>query len=152
MQIKISIFIIYLLLSIIFLGCSGINRETALPAVKVVFLHYNINGTHILEIKNTEPVFIPINKAPELYVQPPVPGIHVYAYVFEENRRYVTPTTYLPIYVEGENITAYIGFASPKDVPKNGSVLLVVVDVVSVADGRAQIIATSYKRLVWHLK
>ncbi len=135
-----------ILLAIVFCGCS--QQAEKLPAIKVDFMHYNISGTHLLKINSAKAVYINLSEAPEkIYEQfnVPFPGIHVFAYTSKG----VTPVTWVPINTEGDNITAYIGFKSPEDVPKKGEVLIVVVDAVNRI-GKSY--ATDSTRITWNPK
>ena len=143
--------LIILLFFVIFLaGCSETEKE--LPAVKVVFTHYLAGKDHFVKINEVEPVLVKRDEVKSLYENPPFPGIHVFAYVFGENNRISTPVTYVPIDREGENITVYIGFRSPKEVPNKGDMLLVVVDVIEKVNGKYKSVALDQKRIVWNLE
>ncbi|AEA47821.1 hypothetical protein [Archaeoglobus veneficus] len=136
--------LIVLLAAIILCGCS--QPVEKLPAVKVEFMHYNISGTHLLKINYAKAAYINKSEAPERIYLPsdvPFPGIHVFAYTSKG----VTPITWVPIETEGDNITAYIGFRSPEDVPKEGEVLIVVVDAV---DRMGRSYATDSTRIAWN--
>ncbi|MFO7966527.1 MAG: hypothetical protein R6U44_02900 [Archaeoglobaceae archaeon] len=125
-------------------GCSSESTQAKLPAIKVEFSHYDINGTHLLEIKKVDDVMINKSQAPNLYKEPPFPGIHLFAY--NELKR--TPITSLPLDKEGDNITTYIGFEDPKMVPSKGDKLLVVVDVVN-QEGKSY--DTKNRQITWDL-
>jgi hypothetical protein len=130
------------------LAC-GCMQSVKLPAVKVDFMHYNITGHHILKINSVEAVWINRSEAPTLYIEPPYPGIHLFAY-FSQGRR--TPITYVPLEREGDNITAYIGFRDPKSVPKSGEGLIVVVDAIGIRDNRFESLAIDSATLTWDLE
>lgn len=133
---------------VLFPGCV---QEKKLPAIKVVFMHYNIKGHHVLKIKKVEPAFITKKEAPTLYpwYNTPFPSITLFAYDWRGGKlQFVTPSTCLPINTEGDNITAYIGFKDPKHVPKNGDGILVV---VQVADERGRVLASDKAMFVWNV-
>jgi len=141
-----KVVLVILLLAIVFCGCS--QQHEKLPAIKVDFMHYNISGTHLLKINSAKATYINLSQAPKRIYDPlnvPFPGIHVFAY-FSKG---VTPITWVPIKTEGDNITAYIGFKSPKDVPKEGETLIVVVDAVNLT-GKSY--ATDSTRIIWNPK
>lgn len=131
------------ILAIVFSGCSG-NENGKLPTIKVEFSHYEVNGTHLLEIKEVETLYINRSEAPTVHKEPPFPGIHVFAY----NKLDRTPITHLPLDREGENITTYIGFESPESVPKKGQKLLVVIDIVNQ---KGDSYNTKNKQITWDL-
>ena len=131
-------------------GCAE-NQPEKLPAVKVVFTHYYAGKDHYVKIEDAEGVLVSRSDVRNVYDNPPFPGIHVYAYVFGENRRFVTPTTYVPIEKEGDNITVYVGFRGPEEVPEAGDVLRVVVDVVDKVDGGFQTVALDDVDIVWNV-
>lgn len=135
--------VLILAIAISFSGCSQ-SQETKLPAIKVEFSHYNVNGEHLLEIKEVEDVSINRNQAPTLHQEPPFPGIHIFAY----NKLDRTPITYLPLDKEGDNITTYVGFKSPDSVPKKGNKLLVVVDIVNQ---KGDSLNTKNRQITWNL-
>ncbi|WP_456370782.1 hypothetical protein, partial [Geoglobus sp.] len=64
-------------------GC--LQGEGELPAIKVVFSHHVVsNNTHLVKIEHVGEAVITKDEAPEkIYVNPPSPGIHVFAYVFK---------------------------------------------------------------------
>jgi len=128
-------------------GCSD-NKQEKLPAIKVDFMHYNVSGTHLLSINHVEDVLINRSEAPTLYVEPPFPGIHLFAY----NGLDRTPVTYIPLDMERENITTYIGFESPETVPKVGDNLLVVIEVVKFVDGKYKSVNTQSVNLKWSIE
>ncbi len=139
----------FIILSVIL--ASGCSQERKLPAIKVVFMHYDIKGQHILKIKKVEPAFITKKEAPTLYpwYNTPFPSIILFAYDWRGGKlRFVTPSTCLPIETEGDNITAYIGFKDPKHVPKNGDGILVV---VQVANREGRILAYDEAMFVWNV-
>jgi len=130
---------------------TGCAQETKLPAIKVVFMHYNIKGYHILKIKKVEPAFITKKEAPTLHpwYNTPFPSIILFAYDWRNGKlRFVTPSTCLPIDTEGDNITAYIGFEDPRHVPKKGDGILVV---IQVADRTGKVLATDRAMFVWNV-
>lgn len=142
------ILLILILSSLLLSGCV---KETKLPAIKVVFMHYNIKGTHILRIKKVGPAFITKKEAPTLYpwYNTPFPGIILFAYDWSHGRlRFVTPSTWLPMNTEGDNITAYIGFSDPKHVPKKGDGILVI---IQVADRTGRVLAADRAMFVWNV-
>ncbi len=129
----------------------GCVQEKKLPAIKVVFMHYNINGTHILKIKEVGPAFITKKEAPTLYpwYNTPFPSIILFAYDWRHGKlQFVTPSTCLPINTQGGNITAYIGFKDPRDVPKKGDGILVI---VQVADRTGRVLASDEAMFVWNV-
>ncbi len=137
-----------ILLVVLFPGCV---QEKKLPAIKVVFMHYNIKGTHVLKIKKVEPAFITKEEAPTLHpwYDTPFPSIILFAYDWRGGKlQFVTPSTCLPINTEGDNITAYIGFENPKLVPKNGDGILVI---VQVSDERGRVLASDEAMFVWNV-
>ncbi len=143
--------VILLLSSILLVGCV---QEQKLPAIKVVFMHYNIKGQHVLKIKKVEPAFIKKEEAPTLYpwYNTPFPSITLFAYDWRnEKLQFVTPSTCLPIDTEGENITAYIGFENPRLVPRKGDGVMVVVQVVDVVEGRAKVLASDSATFIWNV-
>lgn len=139
--------ILICIFTLIFSGCSE-NRDEKLPAIKVVFMHYNISGTHLLQINEARDVMINKSEAPTLYLEPPFPGIHIFAYRGLDR----TPVTYVPIEEEGDNITAYIGFEKPEDVPKKGDRVLVVVEVVEFKEGKFQTVSSRSVNIVWNIE
>jgi|Deesub1362B_J571_1020462.scaffolds.fasta_scaffold01365_3 hypothetical protein len=128
-------------------GCSD-SKEEKLPAIRIEFMHYNISGTHILNINYVEDVLINRSEAPTLYVEPPFPGIHLFAY----NGLDRTPVTYVPLDMEGDNVTTYIGFESPETVPRVGDNLLIVVEVVKFVDGKYKSVNTRSANLNWSIE
>lgn len=137
--------VVVLAVVVSFSGCAE-NQQGKLPAIKVEFSHYNVNETHLLEIKKVENVSIDRSEAPKLYKeQPPFPGIHVFAYNGLER----TPITYLPLDKEGDNITTYIGFAKPESVPSKGEKLRVVVDIVNQ---KGDSLSTRNRQVTWNME
>ncbi len=144
-----KILFIAIILSVVL--ASGCTQESKLPAIKVVFMHYNIKGHHILKIKKVESAFITKKEAPTLYpwYNTPFPSIILFAYDWRNGKlQFVTPSTCLPIGTEGDNITAYIGFKDPKHVPKKGDGILVV---VQVADKMGRVLASDEAMFVWNV-
>ncbi|MFP3909722.1 MAG: hypothetical protein ACLFVX_07665 [Archaeoglobaceae archaeon] len=145
MQRKAGFFIVPLMVLVVFFsGCAG-EQGTELPAIKVVFSHYNVNGTHLLEINEVDDVFINRSEAPKLYTEPPFPGIHAFAY----NGLDRTPITHIPLDREGDNLTTYIGFEEREKVPQKGDRVLVYMDVV---DRKGKILTSNSKRITWELE
>ncbi len=139
-------FLMVLILALVtlFSGCAG-EQKSELPAIKVEFSHYDINNTHILEIKKVDDVFINRSDAPKLYTEPPFPGIHIFAY----NGLDRTPITYVPLDREGGNLTTYIGFEKPEKVPQKGDKVLVYMDVV---DRKGKILTSHSRQITWELE
>ncbi len=133
-----------LAVAIPFSGCAG-DQQRELPAIKVEFSHYDINQTHILEIKKANDVYINRSEAPKLYEEPPFPGIHIFAY----NGLNRTPITYVPLEKEGDNLTTYIGFENPDKVPQKGDKILVYMDVVN---RQGDILKSHSRQITWDLE
>jgi len=134
-------------LILIFSGCSE-TKEEKLPAIKVDFMHYNISGTHLLQINEAKDVMINRSEATTLYLEPPFPGIHIFAYRGLDR----TPITYVPLDEEGDNITAYIGFEKPEDVPEKNDRVLVVIEVVEFKEGKFQTVDSRSVNIVWNIE
>jgi len=134
-------------LSLFLSGCSE-QKDEMLPAIKVDFMHYNISGTHLLEINEVKDVMINRSEAPTLYLEPPFPGIHIFAYRGLDR----TPVTYVPLDKEGDNITAYVGFEKPEDVPEKGDRILVVIEVVEFKDGKFQTVNSRSFSIIWNIE
>ncbi len=135
---------------------SGCAQEKKLPAIKVVFMHYGVNDTHILKIKKAYATLITKDEAPTLHrwYDTPFPSITFYAYVFRHHHLvFVTPSTCLPITEEGDNLTTYVGFLDPKHVPQKGDGVLVVGYVYSkpTKKGWVKTLASSEYMFVWNL-
>lgn len=134
---------------------SGCTQEKKLPAIEVCFEHYIAGSQHILRIKYAKAVMIPKNKAPTLYpwYNTPMPGIILFAYDMsgvknmKELGGRATPSTYVPINKQG-TIIAYIGFSSPKTVPKKGDKLLVVVQVINKT---GRVLASKNTVVTWNI-
>ncbi len=140
--------ILILVLAISLTTC--VKKEVKLPAVEVVFVHYVINGRHIIRIEDVKATMIPASKAPTLYpwYNTPFPGIILYAYDWRNGKLvFVTPSTYVPLKRQGK-IVAYIGFKSPKLVPKKGDKVLVL---VGAYDRMGHTLAYDAKIFVWNL-
>ncbi|WP_156967369.1 hypothetical protein [Geoglobus ahangari] len=131
-------------------ACVGSQPEK-LPAIEVIFSHYNVSGNHVVEIHEAKGVLVDKKDVRNIYEQPPYPGIHVYAYILGKNLRDVTPVTYVPLSKEGGSIKVYVGFRSPEEVPEKGDLLVVVVDVVEKKDGKFATVATDSKRITWNV-
>ena len=150
-----------LVISLIIIACavsaltSGCVKEKKLPAIEVCFEHYIAGNTHIIRIKYAKPVLIPKSKAPTLHpwYNTPMPGIILFAYDMTgaksmgEVGMKATPSTYVPIDKQGV-ITTYIGFSSPKTVPKKGDRLVVVIQVI---DSRGHVLASKATTVVWDI-
>ena len=141
-----------ILVSALFTGCI---QEKKLPAIEVCFEHYIAGNQHILRIKYAKAVLIPKSKAPVLYpwYSTPMPGIILFAYDMSgvKNMKELgvraTPSTYVPINKQG-TIVAYIGFSSPKTVPKKGDKLLVVVQVLNKT---GRVLASKNAVVTWNI-
>ncbi len=144
--------ILGVIVSLTFSGC--VMHEKKLPAIEVCFDHYIAGNKHILKIEYAKATLISKNKAPTLYpwYNTPMTGIILYAYdmsgvkSMKELGLRVTPSTYLPLTKQGK-IIAYIGFKSPKSVPKKGDRMLVVIQVLK--DGRE--LAEAHTNIVWDI-
>ncbi len=150
-----------LALGLILLACvvsaltSGCVKEKKLPAIEVCFEHYLAGKTHIIRIKYVKATLISKKDAPTLYpwYNTPMPGIILFAYDMSgaksmgEVGMKATPSTYVPIDKQG-TITTYIGFSSPKAVPKKGDTLVVVVQVI---DSRGHVLATKSTTVKWNI-
>ncbi len=146
---KRTLLLALILTSLLLPGCV---QEKKLPAIKVVFMHYEIKGEHIVKIKEVGPAFITKKEAPTLYpwYSTPFPSIVLFAYDWRNGKlRFVTPSTCLPIDTQGDNITAYVGFKDPKHVPKKGDGILVV---IQVCDRTGKVLASDKAMFVWNVK
>ncbi len=136
-----------------FSGC--VAHEKKLPAIEVCFEHYIAGNNHIIRIKYAKPVLISKDKAPTLHpwYDTPMPGIILFAYDMTgvksmgEAGMKSTPSTYVPIDKQGTIVT-YIGFSSPKTVPKKGDKLLVVVQVLSKT---GRVLASGHTVVTWNI-
>jgi len=139
---------VFTLASVLLCGCA--KKNVKLPAIEVVFEHYVINGKHVIRIDSVRATMIPYSKAPTLYpwYNTPFPGIILYAYDWRNGKLvFVTPSTYVPLKSRGR-IKAYIGFKSPKLVPRKGDKVLVL---VGAYDRRGHTLAYDAKMFVWNL-
>ncbi len=148
----IVVLIIALIASPLISGC--VTHEKKLPAIEVCFEHYVAGNKHILKIDYAKATLISKKEAPTLYpwYNTPMTGIILFAYdmtgvkSMKELGMRVTPSTFVPLSKQGK-IVAYIGFKSPKDVPKKGDKMLVVVQVLE--NGRE--IAEAHTNVVWDI-
>jgi len=133
-------------------GCTQKMKPSTvkLPAIKVELTHYYAGKDHFIKINEVKPVLVKKDEVKDIYEEPPFPGIQIFAYVFGKEERSTTPVTYIPLKREG-NLTVYVGFRSPKEVPKKGSLIVVVAEVIEKVDGGFKTVATARKEILWNL-
>ncbi len=120
----IAILLLIISFSISVVGCVERNNiPEKVPAFKVTFLHYYINGTHVIKIKSIEKVEVNPSEI-KMFGQPPFPGIHI----FSIYSRGISDVASVPIKMEGDDISVYFTYA-PGKLPEKGERVTLIVEV-----------------------
>ncbi len=119
-----AVILLMTFLSISLTGCAEKNKvPEKVPAFRITFLHYYINGTHVLKIKSVEKVEVSPSKI-KMYAQPPFPGIHVFS-IYSGG---ISDVAHVPIGTEGDDITVYFTYP-PEKLPEKGEKVMIIVEV-----------------------
>ena len=115
---------VLMLISVFLVGCAEKNElPEKVPAFNVTFLHYNVNGTHVIKIKSIEKEEVS-PRGIKMYRQPPYPGIHIFS-IYSKG---VSDVAYVPIDREGDNLHVYFTY-NPDRAPEKGEKVMIVVEV-----------------------
>ena len=132
---------VLMVVSVFLVGCAEKNElPEKVPAFNVTFLHYNVNGTHVIKIKSIEKVKTN-PKEIKMFRQPPYPGIHIFS-IYSKG---VSDIAYVPISKEGDSISVYFTY-DPNRAPEKGEKVMIVVEV---RDARGKTLAMDRAYGVW---